>query len=171
MSQYYFAYGSNMNPQRMATRGLSVVRALPGRLEGLQLVFTKRASDAPHRSYANVAYAPGNEVEGVLYELTNEQEIAKMDPFEGAPFRYSRDVFNVVTAEGTLPAWVYVANGAMLEMGLLPARWYLEHLLAGKAYLSEAYYHQLSLQPCLEEENIDHHGGLLVKLAGQKGEP
>lgn len=163
MSRYYFAYGSNMNVERMATRGLAVVAATAGILPRMRLVFTKRATDAPHRSYANIAFAPDGQVEGVLYELASAAEINKMDPFEGSPWRYSRDVFSIQTAAGNIPAWVYVANQAMLANDLKPARWYLEHLLAGKAYLSSGYYEWLTTVQCLESESVDHHGGLLIK--------
>ncbi len=164
MSRFYFAYGSNMNPGRMQTRGLRVVSARSGRLDGLQLLFNKRATDAPHRSYANIAYAPEACVQGVLYELADTSEIHKMDPFEGAPWRYSRDVFNVMTDDtNAVPAWVYVANKAVLASGLKPARWYLEHLLAGRAYLTPDYYQRLAATPCLEDEDVDLHAGLLTK--------
>ncbi len=151
MSAYYFAYGSNMNAERMAARGLSVERALSGTINDLALAFNKLAADAPHRSYANVIYAPEQQVEGVLYELSHRTEIFKMDPFEGAPRLYSREVYWVNTAEGPIAAWVYVANRAMLRDGMMPERWYLEHLLAGKAYLSEDYYQQLTQVSCVDD--------------------
>ncbi len=151
MSSYYFAYGSNMNPQRMRARQLQFQRVLPGRLAGVALAFNKRASDAPNMSYANIVHAPQGTVEGVLYELSSAREIAKMDPFEGTPRFYSREIYSVATAEGDIPAWVYVANRAMITDDLLPARWYVEHLLAGREFLSESYYRDLLQTPCREE--------------------
>ncbi len=151
MSAYYFAYGSNMNAKRMAARGLSVERALSGAINHLALAFNKLAADAPHRSYANVIYAPQQRVEGVLYELSDSTEIFKMDPFEGAPRFYSREIYWVTTPEGPIAAWVYVANRAMLRDGMMPERWYLEHLLAGQAYLSDDYYQQLTRVSCVDD--------------------
>lgn len=53
----HFAYGSNMNPARMQTRGLTVLEALPGHLPGYSLCFNKRAADrAPGRAYANIRH-------------------------------------------------------------------------------------------------------------------
>ena len=155
MSAYYFAYGSNMNADRMAARGLSVERALSGTIDNLGLAFNKLAADAPHRSYANVIYAPQQRVEGVLYELSQTSEIFKMDPFEGAPRLYSREIYSVITVEGPIAAWVYVANRAMLKEGLMPERWYLEHLLAGKDYLSDDYYQKLTRVPCVDDVPSD----------------
>ena len=150
MSCYYFAYGSNMNPLRMQARGLRYLRIFSGRIEGLSLVFNKRAADVPMRSYANVVYDPAGRVEGVLYELSHEQEIIKMDRFETTPRYYSREIFPVTTPEGVMHAWVYIANRAMIEDDLLPERWYLEHLLAGQPWLSAGYYAGLCRTRCGE---------------------
>ncbi|WP_439133698.1 gamma-glutamylcyclotransferase family protein [Pseudomaricurvus sp.] len=151
MSEYYFAYGSNMNANRMIERGLRFERALSGKIQGLGLAFNKRAADAPHRSYANVVYAPDGCVEGVLYQLKELDEIIKMDPFEGSPRLYSREIYLVHTDEGPIPAWVYIANRAMISDDLKPERWYLEHLLAGKPYLTEGYYDVLAQTQCLDD--------------------
>ena len=144
---YYFAYGSNMNPARMRSRGLLFDEALAGQLSGFALCFNKRAHDRPGRSYANIRYQRDGVVEGVLYRLSHADEIRKMDPFEGTPVFYSRERMPVLTARGVIAAWVYVANPAMREEGLWPTRAYLEHLLAGREFLSEAYWQTLAAVP------------------------
>ncbi|QEY63980.1 gamma-glutamylcyclotransferase [Metapseudomonas lalkuanensis] len=149
---FYFAYGSNMNPARMRSRGLVFSEAMAGRLEGYALCFDKRAHDRPGRSYANIRYQRDGVVEGVLYRLAHEDEIWKMDPFEGTPILYSRERMPVMTAQGVQPAWVYVANPAMREEGLWPTRSYLEHLLAGREFLSRAYWDSLVAVPAHADE-------------------
>ncbi|GAA6153385.1 gamma-glutamylcyclotransferase family protein [Pseudoteredinibacter isoporae] len=151
MNSYYFAYGSNMNPERMRTRGLAFDLAVPATLAQAELLFNKRAADAPHRSYANIGFRQGSVVEGVAYRLLDEHQIVKMDPFEGAPRLYSRDIFTVHSSDGPINAWVYVANKAMIQEDLKPARWYLEHLLAGQEFLSEAYFQRLCQVECVAE--------------------
>ena len=150
MSSYYFAYGSNMNQQRMRDRQLKFTEAVAGTLAQSTLLFNKKAADSPHWSYANIGYKADSEVEGVLYQLIDEQEIFKMDPFEGAPRFYSREIFMINTAKGEIPAWTYIANEAMLADNLKPARWYMEHLLAGKSLLSSRYYQKLRQVDCVE---------------------
>jgi gamma-glutamylcyclotransferase (GGCT)/AIG2-like uncharacterized protein YtfP len=150
MSNYYFSYGSNMNASRMSKRGLNVTRSLAGALGNSALKFNKKAYEAPHRSYANVVYARNSIVEGVLYELAHTSEIIKMDPFEGTPRLYSRELFEIQTEEGVIPAWVYIANKALIDNQLKPERWYLEHLLAGESFLSAEYYEQLRQVECIE---------------------
>ncbi len=151
MSCYYFAYGSNMNQARMKARKMAVCEVLGGTLKGCQLAFNKLAADAPHRSYANIIYAPNEVVQGVLYRLEGASEIERMDPFEGAPRLYSREIYLIDTHQGPIAAWVYVANRAMINDNLQPDRWYLEHLLAGKAFLTEEYHRALTEVPCNED--------------------
>ncbi len=146
----YFAYGSNMNIARMRERGMRFDAAVAARLVGYQLQFQKRSSRHPGAGHANIAYAPGAAVEGVLYMLSSAEEITRMDPFESTPVNYSREVVQVATADGVLSSWIYVANPAVLQPGLKPPRSYLEHLLAGKPFLSTAYYQMLQTWECLE---------------------
>lgn len=151
---YYFAYGSNMNPARMAQRGLDVVDAQAGRLNNMVLRFNKRSSINPRWACANIGWSPGSVVEGVLYQLADHRQIFKMDPFEGAPVYYSRERFPILLADDrVIHAWTYVANRANIDANVLPLRWYLGQLLEGKAYLSPEYFAALEATPCLDEDS------------------
>lgn len=141
--RHYFAFGSNMNAERMAERGLQVVDATAGQLDDYALVFNKMSRDHLGIGHANLAYVRGERIEGVLYELVDHAEILKMDPFERAPWNYGREVVPVEHATGETWAWTYFANPAVLRVGLNPTRAYLDHLLAGREYLSKAYYARL----------------------------
>lgn len=150
MIDYYFAYGSNMNPARMRARGIEFIRPLAARLIDFELRFNKRATGKQQVAYANIGYARGACVEGVLYQLQHGDDIYRMDPYEGNPVRYGREVYTVETIEGRIHCWVYVANQSMLAPGLLPERRYLDHLLAGSEFHSEAYRQWLLDHPCIE---------------------
>lgn len=147
----YFAYGSNMNPERVRSRGLEVVRAEAARLPGFRLAFDKHAAEHEGAGHACITVAAGQSVEGVLYSLAGPAEILKMDRFERAPIYYGREVIYVATAAGSVAAWTYFANTAVLRPGLKPHRSYLAHLLAGQSYLSADYYARLAAWPCLED--------------------
>ena len=153
--QRYFAYGSNMNPRRVAQRGLAVERAMAGRLQDMGLRFNKRSRHNAEWACANVGYAPGESVEGVLYRLADHRQIELMDPFEGAPRYYSRERFPVHTGEGLIHAWVYVANPAVIDDTTLPLRWYLGQLLEGREFLSPDYVAHLEAVVCHTD---DHQG-------------
>jgi len=148
--EHYFAYGSNMNPDRVSDRGLEFDEIRPGRLEGLRLVFDKVSHKHPHTAHANVVHAPGECVEGLLYRLRTADEILKMDPFESAPVNYGRDAVEVLSEGERIPAWTYFANRAVRREGFSPPRYYLKHLLAGRPYLSPEYYRWLQGLECAD---------------------
>ncbi len=152
---YYFAYGSNMNQGRVTRRSMRFDSLHPGKLQNFRLAFNKRSIKFPGAASANVVEHPGALTEGVLYRLTDPDQITLMDPFEGYPVRYDRLPLAVECDEGLVEAWVYIANFAYVEEGLRPARWYLEHLLAGKPFLSDAYYSALQSVPCLPDTMIE----------------
>lgn len=148
MSTFYFAYGSNMNPARMAARGMQYRASRPAFLAGWTLAFNKRAHGRDGVAFANIV--PGEAgVEGVLYELRDAGEIARMDPFEGHPDRYRRECLPVTSLGERIETWVYIANDHWQSDAVRPERWYLNHLLSGRPWLSEAYYRRLLATPCL----------------------
>jgi gamma-glutamylcyclotransferase (GGCT)/AIG2-like uncharacterized protein YtfP len=154
MSDWYFAYGSNMNPERMSARGLLFSEAVSGRLPGFSLRFNKKATGKEGVAYANIVYAPQACVEGVLYSLVEAEAIELMDPFEGNPVRYSREIFSVISDDRIINAWVYVANPAMIAEGLLPEKRYLEHLIAGNKWHSSEYQDWLVNHPTIDSDCI-----------------
>lgn len=145
---WYFAYGSNMNPQRMAARGMRTLQARAGQLAGWRLSFNKRAHNRPGAAYANIVAAEAV-VPGVLYQLRGFEDILRMDPNEGWPERYDRRQLTVSGPGGDVTAWVYIANRHWQAPDLLPERWYLNHLLSGRPWLPEQHYRSLQQQPCL----------------------
>jgi len=147
----YFAYGSNMNPARVTQRGLRFDALAGARLAGYRLTFDKTSKLHPGLGHANLSYAPDDEVEGVLYWLSSPVEIEKMDRFESTPVNYSREVVQVQVREMLVCTWTYFANPAVRSPGLKPPRSYLQHLLAGREYLSESYYQGLARHDCDEQ--------------------
>tara|TARA_B110000503_G_C7102591_1_gene394496 strand:- start:651 stop:1088 length:438 start_codon:yes stop_codon:yes gene_type:complete len=143
-----------MNYERMMARGLHVLSASSGQLDGFGLRFNKRSRRDATFACANVIYAPGERVEGVLYHLATPSEIIKLDPHEGTPYMYSRELFWIQTLSSRIPAWTYIANPAVIDDGARPERWYVEHLLAGKEYLSAEYWHRIDQTPCKETVDV-----------------
>lgn len=143
MKIFYFAYGSNMNPQRMIVREAFFTERVGAKLPGYKLVFNFRRSRNPGESAANIVPDPGDCVEGALY-LTDEDALSKLDVFEGCPNHYRREEVTVVTKDGReIKALVYIANDDKTADGLKPSKEYLGHLLAGQDLLSENYYNNL----------------------------
>ncbi|MCE9664333.1 gamma-glutamylcyclotransferase [Halomonas sp. M5N1S17] len=157
---YYFAYGSNMNTARVEARIGATRRALSGVLHEYTLRFDK-ASRVAGIAHANIVPAIGGRVEGALFELAEPRQIELMDPYEGYPHEYERHRLPVVTEEGAIPSWVYIAAPGTTAPSLKPAREYLAHLLAGEAFLSGDYYRRLG--------QVDAVEGLEDGVLGQLG--
>lgn len=151
MNDRYFAYGSNMNAERMRERGLGVVRREGARLAGVRLGFDKGSGAHPGAGHACLIHDPTAEVEGILYWLESVDEIRKLDRFENTPINYSRELVRVTTASGPVDCWTYFANPAVLQPGLRPPRSYLRHLLEGRSELSAEYHARLQAWPCADD--------------------
>ena len=102
---FYFAYGSNMNPDRIRAR-------LPeARPVGKAYLCGWRLRE---RLYADIEPHKGGRVEGVLY-LVTQTELRRLDAYEGFPRVYgARGVIahlpspNPATPEGRVVAMTYV---------------------------------------------------------------
>lgn len=148
---YYFAYGSNMNPNRMANRVGDFEIVGLGVLQNFELKFNKIAKNKNGIGYANVVWAPGKNVEGIIYQF---EDIALLDKHEGYPKHYNRKVLDILHNQSLLKTWVYIAQENQISNGLLPERSYLGHLLVGEEYLSESYFEELRIVPVKEDNSI-----------------
>jgi len=159
---YYFAYGSNMNPDRVNLRNVKFDFIESGTLSGFYLAFNKRSVAYPGAAAANIMkesenafYENRRSVEGLIYHLTDENQIEMMDPFEGYPIRYDRIQVEVQAPNTDRLVWTYTANIEYIQENLKPNKWYLDHLLAGRPYLSKSYYDQLHQTICLPDSDIE----------------
>ncbi|WP_433780384.1 gamma-glutamylcyclotransferase family protein [Flavobacterium anhuiense] len=138
---YYFAYGSNMDEERMKKRCVVFTTRKFGVLKGYRLVFNKKAS-AGDFTYANIEIDENDIVEGVLYQIS-EAGIASLDKFEGYPKNYYKENIDIQTGDETVSAIVYIANKDKIANNLFPKKEYLSHILAGKDLLSQDYFERL----------------------------
>jgi gamma-glutamylcyclotransferase (GGCT)/AIG2-like uncharacterized protein YtfP len=102
--QYYFAYGSNLLMSQMAQRCSSSTPFERGILRGHKLVFK---SNPAGRGVADVIKAKGEKVYGAVYEVTNE-DLKKLDRYEGHPTVYYRTYVEVETRQGVIRCIAYV---------------------------------------------------------------
>lgn len=137
---YYFAYGSNMNPDRMKERKVNYFQRKHAVLIGHRLEFNKVASRNPKEGYANIVPDKNGFVEGVLYDIL-DSDLLKLDEHEGYPNHYDRIILPVLTDNGQdIEAVTYIAQPDKIRKGLKPGKDYLGHLLAARDILSESYY-------------------------------
>ncbi len=138
----------------MTARDVGFSSVESGQLQHSIIRFNKRAAN-PGSGHANVNFAPGRHVQGLLYRLSHPAEIRKLDVFESTPRNYSREKLWIQTQHTRQVAWVYIANRAVIDENLKPERWYMNHLLAGSAYLSSEYFAWLQSFDCIDHDPQD----------------
>jgi len=79
-------------------------------------VFNKRSSRNPREDYANIVEDEDGVVEGILYEITDE-DIKKLDRYEGYPQHYERQKVRLQSGD-VMEAAVYIARQEMTAEGL-----------------------------------------------------
>ncbi|MBP8994206.1 MAG: gamma-glutamylcyclotransferase [Bacteroidales bacterium] len=131
-----------MDKVRMNVRGVSYTSQRSGTLRGFRLTFNKKASKGNY-AFANIIESENDLVEGILYELP-DTEIEKLDKVEGFPNHYIRTEVTIYDSLGTpIQAITYIANPTKIVEGLFPQKEYMDHLLAGKDFLSRDYFNML----------------------------
>ena len=142
-ARWYFAYGSNMDQAQMRERVGEFRICIPAILRNYHLVFNAVSKKNTKAGFANIEEQHGSVVEGMLY-LLSEEQLKRLDKFEGHPDKYCRIPVCPEINEGMIEyAAVYKACSDKTAVGLQPTREYLAHLLAGKAFLSSEYYRKL----------------------------
>ena len=145
----YFAYGSNMNPERMRERGALFYSRQRLILPGYGLTFNKIVS-TPNAGVANIVPDENGVVEGVLYQVTLKG-ILNLDRYEHYPNEYDRVILRVpYKINQHLEIKTYIAQQHKTRDQLKPTRLYLDHLLAADDLLSENYYNQLKMLETLD---------------------
>ncbi|MBX3043254.1 MAG: gamma-glutamylcyclotransferase [Ignavibacteriae bacterium] len=139
----YFAYGSNMNPERMKGRNINFSSRKFAKLIDYKLVFNKKSKYGDF-TFANIVKSNNDYVEGALYEFP-DIDIIHLDNEEGYPNQYDKKLVQVTDLENNLiEATTYIANKEKIVNALKPKKEYLYHLLAGRDILTDEYYAQLS---------------------------
>ena len=143
MSLYYFAFGSNMDKERMEERTHESSERQKGVLKDWKLVFNKIKDEERGSGYANIEPEIGSIVEGIIYKVS-EDAIRILDKWEGVPIAYHKKTMLVENSnKESVNCIIYIANHSKTDNSLKPEKKYLDHLLEGKEYLSEKYYFDL----------------------------
>ncbi len=140
---WYFAYGSNMNPQRMLERGVPFDQCVPAVLRDHTLTFNKRGLGGAE-AYAHATRQKGQDLPGLLYRVSGGG-LRALDRYEGvAAGHYRREAMEVaVGSVHALPthrvtAWVYLAEYEYVQDGLPVSEHYMRHIRRGHAILGLA---------------------------------
>ena len=123
---YYFAYGSNMDQNRLEERiKRKNLKRQIAILKNYCLMFNKIGDDGYGR--ANIE-RNDEKVVGVLYELSKE-ELKTLDSIEKG---YERTTLNVkLISVGEVDSEIYIASADKINNMLKPTKEYLNHLIKG----------------------------------------
>lgn len=140
----YFAYGSNMAPERLKAR-IPSAKLLDGvyLLKGYKLKFHKIGKDGSAKCNAYYTGSDNDMVKGVVFEI-DPFEVAKLDKIEGIGKGYDKKNVKISDDRGNaIEAFAYFAN--RIDDSLLPFTWYKVHVLSGakRAGLSAEYISML----------------------------
>lgn len=137
--EMYFAFGSNMNPERMRQRKAFFTARVGAKLPDYKMSFSFRGPSGC--GGGNITPEKGSLVFGALYSL-EDGGLDKLDVFEMVAHGcYRREKVTVEALDGeTTEATTYIVTEEFYQEGLVPRRDYLHHCLAGKDVLPDDYY-------------------------------
>jgi gamma-glutamylcyclotransferase (GGCT)/AIG2-like uncharacterized protein YtfP len=149
----YFAYGSNMSLRRLQARVPSAQKLCRAKLPFHQLRFHKQSHhDGSAKCDAFFTGALTDNVEGVVY-LFDEAEQPQLDSVEGVSHGYEIKQVSLVTLDGELVAYTYIATD--INNTLRPFDWYMHHVLVGakENQLPRHYVDEILAIPVMEDTN------------------
>ena len=124
----YFAYGSNMCSSRIKNRVPSCTFFDVGALKGYVLKFHKRSVDGSGKCNVIPSQDKASEVIGVVFNFDpNEKDL--LDRAEGQA--YSDIPVEVITSQGVVSAYMYVAASDSIDDTLIPYTWYKDFVVEG----------------------------------------
>ncbi len=152
---WYFAYGSNMDANRLFEKrlrpeGVTPGERVAGRLDGWQLAFNKVARTPAGAGAGNILLQADSSVHGTLNALP-AKGFDVLDHFEGVTGgHYERRTVRVLRPDigADVEAITYVA--LKVGDGLRPTREYLGFLLAGRDLLPADYWERLRITPTID---------------------
>ena len=161
----YFAYGSNLHPERLLQRVPSAQVIGPAVVEGYRLAFNKRGAD--NSAKCNVMLAgEGARVHGALFHIDAEEK-ASLDRAEGG---YEVRHISVISGGESHQAFSYIAHPQNLDDELHPYDWYHALVISGGHYhdLPAAYLEQIAAHPVqadADPQRANRHAALLQRMA------
>ena len=152
----YFAYGSNMHPERLRRRVPSCVAIGAAELSGYILAFFKRGRDGSGKCTLIEAEQPTARVHGVLYRIDPSHRV-NLDEAEGLGVGYESLSVDVSIERDAHSAFTYIAQRDYVDSSLRPYDWYKALVVDGARHhgLHEAYLDFLRGVPAIEDPDAE----------------
>lgn len=148
-----FAYGSNMNLNRLAKRVTSAEKVTNAFLTGHRVVCNKISNDGSAKANIIKTDVPAESVWGVLFSIDSNQK-ALLDKAEGLGKGYNEGTLTFFDeTNNSYVAQIYIADSNSIDNTLLPYDWYKEFIVTGgiQNKLPADYISQLQSIPCVPD--------------------
>ena len=128
----------------LSERGVEYLSVEKAILKNWQLVFDIMEPEIEGMGYADIIPIDGEVVEGAVFLLKDRKSLKALDRYEGVPEFYLREEV-IVELENNIPisCFTYVANPFNTSSNLKPTKAYLQEILAGKPFFSDAYFKKI----------------------------
>jgi len=134
---YYFAYGPNMNPEKMNICQITYTDRRLGQLNGFEFVMNQKRMNGT--GGANIRHKENSSVYGVLYTCDFDS-LHKLDRYEGNI--YTRQLVKIIIAKDNFVdahAYIGLENPSNENLHNYISKEYLEHMLCGSDLLPQDY--------------------------------
>lgn len=163
---YYFAYGSNLHPERLGRRTPSQRMVGVAELPHHDLRFHKRSGvDDSAKADAYYTGDPVHRVLGVVYAL-DAKDFPTLDRVESLGAGYDLKTETLRVAGQDVEVFLYVAQAPYIDPDSEPFRWYRDLVLHGAVYhgFPAAYVERIRAvagRPDPDAERAAHHDEIL----------
>lgn len=166
-----FAYGSNMNINRLKERVPSAVKVCNASVEGYKFSFNKRSNvDGSAKGNIHPTNDVTDKVWGVVFEIA-ESDKSGLDEVEGLGKGYNEQQIDLFDDKGNaIQAQVYVADAAAINNEILPFEWYKAFVVTGAEQnnLPADYTETLKNATAKVDKNVQRSQQQQAILAGIK---
>lgn len=161
-----FAYGSNMNLNRLKERVPSANKLRNVFIKGHTIKCNKISKDGS--SKANIIETDNDDdiVWGVIFEI-DDSEKRNLDEYEGLGKGYNESILSFLDSENNPhEAQVYIADKSAINEDLLPYDWYKEYIVSGAREndLPKEYIEKLEAIKFIEDTDTERRNKKLSIL-------
>lgn len=163
-----FAYGSNMNLDRLKKRVPSANKLLNVFIKDYTLKFNKNSKDGSSKANIIKTGNPDDIVWGVIFEI-DDSEKANLDKAEGLGKGYNESTLSFLDLQNNShEAQVYIADESSINEELHPYDWYKEYIVSGAKEndLPKEYIEKLEAINFIEDKDTERRSknlGVLQK--------
>ena len=150
-----FAYGSNMNLNRLTKLVPSAVKVTNAFLTGHKVVCNKISNDGSSKANIIKTDVPAEFVWGVLFSIDSSEKTL-LDKAEGLGKGYNEGTLTFFDeTNNSYVAQIYIADSSSIDTTLLPYDWYKEFIVSGAIQnkLPAEYILQLQSIACIRDHD------------------